>query len=145
MEKFYAIITGAKGADNTSRSIIELDIPLDADPGLVHNNSATGTLKYEFDNVFDASATQEEVFQTIAREKVLDALEGVNCTVFAYGQTGSGYEYFDNFYDYVLIKNKFLFAFVLFFHEEKPFQYLAEILFRIEDLFLAPCLCSLKN
>lgn len=80
----------AKATDNSSRSIIELDIPLDADPGLVHNNSATGTLKYEFDNVFNTSASQEDVFQAIAKDKVLDALEGVNCTVFAYGQTGSG-------------------------------------------------------
>lgn len=87
----YAIfISAAKAIDNSNRSIVELDIPLDADPGLVHNNAATGTLKYEFDHIFNATATQEDVFQTIAKDKVLDALEGVNCTVFAYGQTGSG-------------------------------------------------------
>jgi hypothetical protein len=68
-----------------------MNIPLDADPGLVHNNSATGTLRYEFDDVFGPETSQESVFGTIAKEKVLEAVEGVNCTLFAYGQTGSGY------------------------------------------------------
>jgi hypothetical protein len=30
------------------------------------------------------------VFEAIARPAVLDAMDGINCTVFAYGQTGSG-------------------------------------------------------
>jgi kinesin family member 6/9 len=76
--------------DGNSRSVVDIDIPLDADPGIVHNNSNTGTLKFEFDKVFDTQTTQDEVFQQIAKEKVLDVLEGVNCTIFAYGQTGSG-------------------------------------------------------
>ena len=76
--------------DGTNRSLIELDIPIDADPGIFHNNSASGVLRFEFDQIFGASTSQEEVFNTVAKEKVLDALEGLNCTIFAYGQTGSG-------------------------------------------------------
>ncbi len=67
-----------------------IDIPSDADPGLVHNNSQTGKLKFEFDRVFDVDATQDEVFAAIAQTKVHEALDGINCTIFAYGQTGSG-------------------------------------------------------
>jgi kinesin family protein 6/9 len=77
-------------ADGNSRSVVELAIPPDADPGLVHNNSATGTLRYEFDKIFDTSSTQEEVFDAVAREKIQGVLDGFSCTIFAYGQTGSG-------------------------------------------------------
>lgn len=69
---------------------MELAIPADADPGLVHNNSATGTLRYEFDDVFDQNTTQEHIFNTIAKSRVVDVIDGMNCTIFAYGQTGSG-------------------------------------------------------
>ncbi|KAJ1428882.1 P-loop containing nucleoside triphosphate hydrolase protein [Ochromonadaceae sp. CCMP2298] len=79
-------------ADGT-RSVVELAIPPDADPGLVHNNSATGTLRYEFDRIFDTSATQEQVFDAVAREKIQGVLDGFSCTIFAYGQTGSGKTY----------------------------------------------------
>lgn len=36
--------------------------------------------------VFDRESTQEEVFDTTAREVVLGALDGYNGTLFAYGQ-----------------------------------------------------------
>lgn len=76
-----------------TRSILHLVIPPDADPGLVHNNSLTGKLRFEFDHVFDSSASQEHVFDLIARDNVLAVLDGVSGTVFAYGQTGSGKTY----------------------------------------------------
>jgi hypothetical protein len=63
---------------------------MDADPGLVHNNSASGSLRFEYDRIFPPQTTQDDVFQAVAKEKVIDALDGINCTVFAYGQTGSG-------------------------------------------------------
>lgn len=83
-------MTDVKLDDHTKRSIIQLAIPFDADPGLVHNNSATGCLKYEFDDVFGPLDSQETVFNTVASSKVNDVIDGVNCTIFAYGQTGSG-------------------------------------------------------
>jgi kinesin family member 6/9 len=77
----------------SSRSVINIDIPSDADPGLVHNNSQTGKLKYEFDHVFDTETQQEDMFDKTARDKVHEALEGVNSTIFAYGQTSAGKTY----------------------------------------------------
>jgi kinesin family protein 6/9 len=79
--------------EKSSRSIFDLDIPNDADPGLVHNNGLSGKLRFEFDRIFDVSSTQEQVFNLVARSKILDALDGINCTIFAYGQTGSGKSY----------------------------------------------------
>ena len=35
-------------------------------------------------------STQEEVFESVVRPIVQEALEGFNCTIFAYGQTGTG-------------------------------------------------------
>mmetsp|Transcript_9688 Transcript_9688/g.16176 ORF Transcript_9688/g.16176 Transcript_9688/m.16176 type:complete len:737 (-) Transcript_9688:169-2379(-) len=79
--------------DGTTRSLIELVIPSDADPGLVHNNALTGMLRYEFDKIFDPTTTQQQVFDSVAREKIQGVLDGFSCTIFAYGQTGSGKTY----------------------------------------------------
>jgi kinesin family member 11 len=43
---------------------------------------------YTFDKVFGMYSTQEEVFESIVRPIVDEALAGFNCTIFAYGQTG---------------------------------------------------------
>jgi kinesin family member 11 len=43
---------------------------------------------YAFEKCFGAQATQEEVFESVARPIVNEALAGYNCTIFAYGQTG---------------------------------------------------------
>jgi kinesin family member 6/9 len=40
--------------------------------------------------VFNPESTQEEVFNLVAKQCVMSALDGFNSTVFAYGQTGSG-------------------------------------------------------
>lgn len=44
---------------------------------------------YTFDKVFGMYSTQEEVFESIVRPIVDEALAGFNCTIFAYGQTGT--------------------------------------------------------
>lgn len=46
--------------------------------------------EYEFDGVFDAKCTQQDVFEQCARTVVKDALNGFNSIVCAYGQSGSG-------------------------------------------------------
>lgn len=69
-------------------NVIQIEIPPDADPGLVHNNG--GRLRFEFDQIFDVSSSQEYIFDAIAHDKIFDVLDGVNSTIFAYGQTGSG-------------------------------------------------------
>ena len=48
------------------------------------------TTEFNLDHVFDTGATQQAVYETVARPLVEDVLAGYNCTVFAYGQTGSG-------------------------------------------------------
>jgi hypothetical protein len=41
-----------------------------------------------FSGIFEPSADQDEVFQTVASNIVDSALNGFNGTIFAYGQTG---------------------------------------------------------
>lgn len=43
-----------------------------------------------FDHCFNESATNEQVYQKVARKVVMSCLEGYNGTIFMYGQTGSG-------------------------------------------------------
>jgi hypothetical protein len=44
---------------------------------------------FNFENVFDAAASQEDVYRTV-RPLVESVVEGFNATIFAYGSTGSG-------------------------------------------------------
>uniref|UniRef100_A0A8C8DSG7 Kinesin-like protein n=1 Tax=Oryzias sinensis TaxID=183150 RepID=A0A8C8DSG7_9TELE len=45
---------------------------------------------YAFDRVFPTNTTQEQVYNTCAKQIVKDVLYGYNGTIFAYGQTSSG-------------------------------------------------------
>ncbi|XP_037108181.1 kinesin heavy chain [Syngnathus acus] len=45
---------------------------------------------YVFDQVFPTNSTQEQVYNTCAKQIVKDVLGGYNGTIFAYGQTASG-------------------------------------------------------
>ncbi|KAG7250665.1 hypothetical protein CRUP_028953, partial [Coryphaenoides rupestris] len=45
---------------------------------------------YAFDRVFPTNTTQEQVYNTCAKQIVKDVLGGYNGTIFAYGQTASG-------------------------------------------------------
>lgn len=45
---------------------------------------------FNFDRIFGAESTQDEVFQETARPLIEDVLAGYNATIFAYGQTGTG-------------------------------------------------------
>jgi len=66
-----------------------MEIPVDADPGIVHNN-LSGKITFEFDGIFCQEASQDEIYETVVKSKVLDSINGINSTIFAYGQTGSG-------------------------------------------------------
>ena len=82
----------AYAKDGTLRHFISIKVPEDADPGLFHNNPS-GRVRFEFDKVFEANASQETIFSEVVKHRVLEAFLGINCTIFAYGQTGSGKTY----------------------------------------------------
>lgn len=46
--------------------------------------------QFTFDTIFDQHVSTEQIFQENIKALVLNALQGVNQTVFAYGQTCSG-------------------------------------------------------
>ena len=56
---------------------------------------------FPMDRVFSPDASQEQIFEIIGYETILDILNGYNGTIFAYGQTGSGktYTMFGDIYD----------------------------------------------
>lgn len=45
---------------------------------------------FKFAHVFGPESSQQQVFDRVAKDLVLGALDGVNSSIFAYGQTGSG-------------------------------------------------------
>lgn len=45
---------------------------------------------FNFNGIIPMDANQEDVFKTVGRGAVQNALDGFNSTIFAYGQTGSG-------------------------------------------------------
>lgn len=60
----------------------------------VSSDSLTvGDRKFTFDSVFDASSSQEDIFQTVGVPLVQSALAGYNTSVLTYGQSGSGKTY----------------------------------------------------
>ena len=50
----------------------------------------SGGATFQIDAAFGQQATQEELFDGVARPLVDEAFRGINCTLFSYGQTGSG-------------------------------------------------------
>lgn len=81
-----------KEQDKNCKVIVEMD--LDSNTVTVsppENASADHQVKsFSFDHVFHTQATQESVYNAVARPIVQNVLEGYNGTIFAYGQTGTG-------------------------------------------------------
>ncbi|XP_038825461.1 kinesin-like protein KIF6 [Salvelinus namaycush] len=69
-------------------SILEFLVPKDLADGFVNNKKET--YKFRFQEVFDQTVKQEDIFEAIAKPVADSVLSGYNGTVFAYGQTGSG-------------------------------------------------------
>ena len=67
---------------------LEIVVPkLDTDG---HVNNKTELHKYKFNEIFEQSAYQDQIFSKVAKPVVDNVLNGYNGTIFAYGQTGSG-------------------------------------------------------
>ncbi|XP_075627375.1 kinesin-like protein KIF12 isoform X2 [Balearica regulorum gibbericeps] len=62
--------------------------------GTIHVSAARHDAIFGFSAVFDASASQEAVFEGSGMRQLVElAIDGFSCTVFAFGQTGSGKTY----------------------------------------------------
>jgi kinesin family protein 18/19 len=57
--------------------------------GFANNFHRARDYKYAFDRVFDAYATQEEVYRHTTQDLISSVMNGYNATVFAYGATGN--------------------------------------------------------
>ncbi|KAI9216617.1 P-loop containing nucleoside triphosphate hydrolase protein [Blastocladiella britannica] len=75
----------ATAIDSTALALYN---PFDEDDVLRQNRQREKA--FAFDRVFDATATQEHVFNETSKLLIGDFLGGTNVTVFAYGATGSG-------------------------------------------------------
>ncbi|CAD7928765.1 unnamed protein product [Amoebophrya sp. A25] len=88
--------------DQGQRSVIRMVQPKDKEnptvvldvlaPQLVGSPRLEQKL-FAFDHCFDGKSTQQQVFDTIGKQIVENAVNGYNACVFAYGQTGSGKSY----------------------------------------------------
>ena len=78
--------------DATTRTdTITIDTENKDEPPQSKYSKAPGSkLHFRFNHVFGMQATQEEVFDTVAKQMIDTFLEGYNGTIFAYGQTSSG-------------------------------------------------------
>jgi kinesin family protein 6/9 len=64
-----------------------VNIPKDEHGG--HVNNQQESWRFKFDKLLH-NATQEDVFDTCARDIVKSVVDGINGTVLVYGQTGAG-------------------------------------------------------
>ena len=67
---------------------MDFNVPLEQVHG--HVNNTRQNYKFKFNGLLDMKASQEEVFDKVAKPSIQNALNGFNSTIFAYGQTGSG-------------------------------------------------------
>jgi kinesin family member 6/9 len=74
--------------DKTGTRRIKFTVSKDLSSDVVNNHQEE--YNFQFGNVFDQDALQEEIFEQVAVQAVNNVLDGYNSTVFAYGQTGSG-------------------------------------------------------
>eukprot|EP01137_Pigoraptor_chileana_P035581 Opistho-2@29845 len=73
---------------DTQSTRIQFHVKREASEGIVNNKKET--YKFKFNHIFKPDATQDQVFDVMAKKVILSVLQGYNGTIFAYGQTGSG-------------------------------------------------------
>lgn len=73
------------------RSVYKLHVDKqNMDGGASYVDHTREDFHFSFRRVLEPTATQEQVFSTVAKDCVQSVLDGYNSTIFAYGQTGSG-------------------------------------------------------
>ena len=75
-------------AIDADRNAITIDKGHEASPDGVCNN-AQSRFDFRFHHVLH-NASQDTVYETLARDVVQDVVDGINGTIMTYGQTGSG-------------------------------------------------------
>lgn len=85
------------GSDGRSIVLTRRESAIAPDPTVMQSTpagvKAESAYTFKFDAVFGPDATQEQLFESIARPLVREVVAGYNCTILAYGQTGSGKTY----------------------------------------------------
>ena len=79
--------------DDSQETKSKFEIPKNGEVLFYPSNDPPNFLKFEFDHVFPGSASQEDIFNEVAKPVVDDAVLGFNGTILAYGQTASGKTY----------------------------------------------------
>ena len=90
---FDGLQTSALSTDlgNTHASdTITIDTESKDEPQTKYSKAPGSKLDFRFNHVFGMQATQEEIFDTVAKHMIDTFLDGYNGTIFAYGQTSSG-------------------------------------------------------
>ena len=75
---------------DTSNDTIIINTENKGEPQSKYSKAPGSKLQFRFSRVFGMQATQEEIFDTVARQMIDTFLDGYNGTIFAYGQTSSG-------------------------------------------------------
>ena len=75
---------------NTLEDMITINTENKDEPPSKYSKAPGSKLQFRFSRVFGMQATQEEIFDTVARQMIDTFLDGYNGTIFAYGQTSSG-------------------------------------------------------
>ena len=92
--KIYARIRPSEnrfeGLQSSESKQICVKIGKEGDREQLFSKAPSSRHEFKFNTVFEEDASQEEVFETVARHMVDAFLEGYNGTIFAYGQTSSG-------------------------------------------------------
>lgn len=97
--KTYARLKPTKKAYNgyvISKNVLTMHIPDNKDFVILGpQNNLRSNFSYDilFTNIFGCEASQEEVFDGVAKDIIQNFLNGYNGTIFAYGQTGTGKTY----------------------------------------------------
>jgi len=89
---FISVFARVRPSEHPSPNLEFRDRSLDivVPHGLGSEGGQAENYSYQYSEVFGPHSSQQQVFDRVARDLVLGALDGVNCTIFAYGQTGSG-------------------------------------------------------
>ena len=77
-------------ATSTRKDTITINTENKDEPQSKYSKAPGSKLHFRFNHVFGMQATQEEIFDTVAKEMIDTFLNGYNGTIFAYGQTSSG-------------------------------------------------------